>query len=403
MDFNDNEHEAAYRAEAKAWLAKNAPLYVAPEGAEPHEAFMRRARGWQACKAGAGRVGIAWPNEAGGQGGTPMQHVIFHQEEEHFALPVVPFHVGMGMCLPTLFTHGSKEVIERHMAPAMRGDELWCQLFSEPSAGSDLAAVRTRALKEGDTWVINGQKVWTSFAHEADFGILLARTDSSAPKHKGLTMFYIDMHAPGIEVRPIRTLLGDPEFNEVFLTDLRIPDSQRLGATGNGWKVSLTTLLFERLAVGGKPAGAPGVRDLLKLIAQPDPDDTAGDRLASIADSLARFYVADEGIALTRLRSMTAVSRGEVPGPEASINKLVMAKTLQDMSAYAQELLAERALEQRSDDLGQRFNYWHMWSAGLRIAGGTDEILRNVIAERVLGLPPEPRNDRDTPFNQLNA
>jgi alkylation response protein AidB-like acyl-CoA dehydrogenase len=279
----------------------------------------------------------------------------------------------------------------------MRGVEIWCQLFSEPAAGSDLAGLRTRAVRDGEDWVINGQKVWTSYAHEADFGIVLVRTDPAQPKHKGLTMFYVDMRAPGVEVRPIRTLLGDAEFNEVFFTDVRVPDSQRLGAVGEGWKVSLSTLMFERLAVGGKPPGAPDACELLDLL--PAGDDGAA---AGIADSLARFYVADEGIELTRMRSMTAVSRGSVPGPEASINKLVMAKTLQDMSAYALELMGVDGLRELDDPCARRFNYWYLWSAGLRIAGGTDEILRNIIAERVLGLPSEPRNDRDVPFNQLS-
>ncbi|MFJ3370576.1 acyl-CoA dehydrogenase family protein [Pseudomonas sp. NPDC086251] len=387
MDFQDTPQEAAYRAQVRAWLRANARAYeVRPEDGMEHERFMALARGWQRAKAEAGYVGIMWPKDVGGQGGSPIEHVIFHQEEEHFSLPVIPFAVGIGMCLPTLFTHGSAEVLDRFMAKGMRGEEIWCQLFSEPAAGSDLAGLRTRAVREGGDWVINGQKVWTSYAHESDYGIVLVRTDPNAPKHKGLTMFYVDMRTPGVEVRPIRTLLGDAEFNEVFFTDVRIPDSQRLGEVGEGWKVSLSTLMFERLAVGGKPSGAPVASELAVLFD---------------ADALARFYVADEGITLTRMRSMTAVSRGGVPGPEASINKLVMAKNLQDMSACALEALGADGLREFDDSQARRFNYWYMWSAGLRIAGGTDEILRNIIAERVLGLPPEPRSDRDTPFNKL--
>lgn len=387
MDFEDTSQQAAYRAKVRTWLASHAPKFaVAPETAMAPEAFMGLARRWQALKAEAGYVGIMWPTPVGGQGGSAIEHVIYHQEEERYPLPLIPFAVGIGMCLPTLFTHGSAQVIDRFMAPGMRGDEIWCQLFSEPAAGSDLAGLRTRGVREGDDWIINGQKVWTSYAHEADYGLLLVRTDPAAPKHKGLTMFYIDMRAPGVEVRPIRTLLGDAEFNEVFFTDVRICDSQRLGAVGDGWKVSLSTLMFERLAVGGKPCGAPTASELAGLLD---------------ATSLARYYVADEGIELTRLRSMTAVSRGGVPGPEASINKLVMAKNLQDMTSSALENLGVDALRELDEPQSRRLNYWYLWSAGLRIAGGTDEILRNIIAERVLGLPPEPRNDRDTPFNQL--
>ncbi|HEX8595009.1 MAG TPA: acyl-CoA dehydrogenase family protein [Pseudomonas sp.] len=392
MDFLDTPEQAQYRARVRQWLSEQAPACeVRAEQELGAEQFMAKARAWQALKYDAGFVGIMWPKEAGGQGASPIEHVIFHQEEERWSLPNVPFAVGIGMCLPTLFTHGSAEVVERFLKPGMRGEEVWCQLFSEPAAGSDLAGLRTRAVRDGDHWVINGQKVWTSYAHESDFGIVLVRTDPGQPKHKGLTMFYVDLRAPGIEVRPIRTLLGDAEFNEVFFTDVRISDNQRLGEVGDGWKVSLSTLMFERLAVGGKPAGAPDARELL----------SQGLVGVDQAEALARFYIADEGIALTRLRSMTAVSRGGVPGPEASINKLVMAKTLQDMSAYALEQLGVDGLRELDDPVARRFNYWYLWSAGLRIAGGTDEILRNIIAERVLGLPPELRNDRDTPFNQL--
>ncbi|HET8706966.1 MAG TPA: acyl-CoA dehydrogenase family protein, partial [Pseudomonadales bacterium] len=201
MDFNDTPQEAEYRARVKSWLADNAPAYkISHENPPPAHEFMRIARAWQALKADAGFVGIMWPKTVGGQGGTPIQHVIFHQEEEHCSLPNVPFQVGIGMCLPTLFTHGSPSVIERFMGPGIRGEEIWCQLFSEPSAGSDLAGLRTRAVRDGNDWIINGQKVWTSYAHEADFGILLVRTDPNLPKHKGLTMFYLDMRTPGVEV-----------------------------------------------------------------------------------------------------------------------------------------------------------------------------------------------------------
>jgi alkylation response protein AidB-like acyl-CoA dehydrogenase len=215
-------------------------------------------------------------------------------------------------------------------------------------------------------------------------------------------MFFVDMRAAGIEVRPIRTMLGDAEFNEVFISDLRIPDSQRLGAVGDGWRVSLTTLMFERFAVGGKPAHSPGVWDLLEL-AKSVSGDTDVLATPGLVDALAKFYVADQGIALTRMRSMTAVSRGDAPGPEASIGKLVMAKTLQDMSAFGLEMLGAAGIHNAKTSLANRFNYWHMWSAGLRIAGGTDEILRNVIAERVLGLPPDIRIDRDVPFNRIGT
>ncbi|WP_340053214.1 acyl-CoA dehydrogenase family protein [Pseudomonas sp. JAI120] len=402
MDFEDSPEEAGYRGHVKAWLAEHAPRHEVPKDRVLAENdFIEFARTWQASKAAAGFVGIMWPAAVGGQGGTPIQHIIFHQEEEQYRLPTVPFQVGVGMCLPTLFTHGAAKVAQRYVPPAVRGEEIWCQLFSEPAAGSDLAAVRTRAIRDGEEWVVNGQKIWTSYAHAADFGIVLVRTDPSVSKHKGLTMFYLDMRSPGIEVRPIKTLLGDAEFNEVFFTDVRIPDSQRLGEIGEGWKVSLTTLMFERLAVGGRPAQSPDLRSLLQLSRSLPGGDAICD--SCVVETLARFYVADEGMALTRLRSTTAVSRGQVPGPEASIGKLVMAKTLQDMCGYALEMLEDGGLSDAEDSPVRMFKFWYLWSAGLRIAGGTDEVLRNVIAERVLGLPAEDRPDRNTPFNQLKA
>lgn len=400
MDFEDTPEEAGYRHQVREWLTQHAPQHETPQGQViDAQNYMALARRWQACKAGAGYVGIMWPSAVGGQGGSPIQHIIFHQEEAAYRLANIPFHVGIGMCLPTLFTHGDERVTQRYVPPAMRGEEIWCQMFSEPGAGSDLAAVRARAVAEGDTWVVNGQKIWTSYAHEADFGIVLLRTDPTQPKHKGLTMFYVDMRSPGVEVRPIKTLLGDAEFNEVFFTDVRIPDSQRLGALGDGWKVSLTTLMFERLAVGGRPAQSPDARALVRLV---DSLHEGAVEDSPMVEALARFYVADEGMSLTRMRSTTAVSRGQVPGPEASIGKLVMAKTLQDMSAYALELLEDGGLSDREDSPAHMYKFWYLWSAGLRIAGGTDEVLRNIIAERVLGLPPEERADRNTPFNQLS-
>ncbi len=404
MNFQDTPEEAGFRAGVRAWLDQHAPGYVVPAGPKPpHAKHIRNAKAWQALKAGAGFVGIVWPKAVGGQGGTPIQQVIFQQEEQRYRLPTGVFSIGLGMCLPTLFTHGAPELAARYVPPAMRGDEIWCQLFSEPAGGSDVAAARTRAVrvagKEGgdDEWVINGQKVWTSGAKDCDYGLLLARTDPSVPKHAGLTMFFIDMRDPAVEVRPIKSMPGESEFNEVFFTDLRISDRQRLGAPGAGWKVSLTTLMFERLAVGGRPATAPSLDDLMGLMRQ------SGVEPEHHAQTLARFYLNDQGIALTRLRLMTALSRGQVPGPEASISKLVVAKNLQEMAGFAQELAANAAMDFDEASPLHGFTQWQMWSAGLRIAGGTDEILRNIIAERVLGLPPEVRLDKDTPYNQLQA
>jgi alkylation response protein AidB-like acyl-CoA dehydrogenase len=403
VDFNDTAEEAAYRAQVKNWLAVHAADYCQPWPSRSDEAYMAAAKDWQRKKHEAGYVGIVWPKAVGGQGGTPMQHIIFNQEESKYFAPVAPFAIGLGMCIPTVFTHGPADAIQRYVQPALRGDEIWCQLFSEPGAGSDLAGIRTRAEKQGDEWVINGQKVWTSYAHKADYGILVTRTDPAVAKHKGLTMFYIDMKAPGVEVRPIKQMSGTSEFNEVFFTDVRVKDSQRLGAVGEGWKVSLTTLMHERLAVGGKPANAPGVKEMIELARAIDRE--SGNALADsvVRERIADIYLADEGIDLTRMRSISALSKGQIPGPEQSISKVVVAKMMQDMGAFATDLAESAGLLASNSKLPHldKLQAGYLWSAGLRIAGGTDEILRNIIAERVLGLPGDSRPDKDMPFNEL--
>lgn len=402
MDFNDTPAEAEYRARVRAWIEANAGEYLEPP-AKPWglDEFVARSKAWQAKKHDAGYVGLTWPKEVGGQGLSAMHQIIFNQEESRTYVPTGLYSIGLGMCIPTVFTHGSREVIARYVPKALRGEEVWCQLFSEPVAGSDLASIRTRAVKDGDEWVVNGQKVWTSFAHRSDFGIVVTRTDFEAPKHKGLTMFIVDMKAPGVEVRPIRQMSGSSDFNEVFLTDVRIPDSHRLGAVGDGWKVSLTTLMHERLAVGGKPRHAPGYRTLIEVAKAIETDTGPAIERADVRQRIADTYIADEGVKLTQMRALSALSKGAIPGPEQSIAKVVVAKTMQDMAAFALDLAEGAGLKVEPGSDLEKLQGSYMWSAGLRIAGGTDEILRNIIAERVLGLPGDLRGDKDTPFSQI--
>ena len=225
MDFNDTPAEAEYRNTARAWLEANIGEYRAPpETAWKLPEFIARSKVWQATKHAAGYTGITWPKAVGGQGLGPMQSIIYGQEESRFHAPAGLYAIGLGMCIPTVFTHGSPEMAARYVPKALVGDEVWCQLFSEPSAGSDLAGIRTRAVKDGDDWVIDGQKVWTSFAHASDFGIVVCRTDPGVPKHKGLSMFIVDMKAPGMEVRVIKQMSGGSDFNEVFFTGVRVHD-----------------------------------------------------------------------------------------------------------------------------------------------------------------------------------
>ena len=403
MDFQDSPEEAAYRAEARRWLQQHAPAFVG-NGGEPSDEASRlaRARVWQALKAEARYARIAWPREWGGAGGTAMQQVIFNQEESRFDdLPVGFFGIGLGMCVPTVMKYADDPTRLRFVGPALRGEEIWCQLFSEPSAGSDVAAVRTRAVLEEDGWRVSGQKVWTTGAHYADHGLLLARTDPSVPKHRGLTMFWIDMHAPGVSVRPIHQMSGGSDFNEVYLDDVRVSDSQRLGAVGEGWKVALYTLMNERVE-GGKSRG-PEIETIMRLASDVPAGNQSVMEDIAFRERLADWFVQSEGLKYTRFRTMTALSRGETPGPEAAIGKLVAANRLQDL---CHQMVEEQGLFGLCSDpavaaLGASLQHDLLHSAGLRIAGGTDEVLKNIIAERVLGMPPDVRVDKDVPFNQL--
>jgi alkylation response protein AidB-like acyl-CoA dehydrogenase len=399
MDFNDSPEEAAYRAQVRQWLSTNADALGQPWSVDA-------AKAWQKRKYDAGYVGITWPKAVGGQARPAMEQIIFNQEEAKHEAPTGLYAIGLGMCIPTVFTHAlSPDIVERYVPVAMRGEEVWCQLFSEPSAGSDLAAIRTRAERDGDGWVINGQKVWTSNAHLADFGIIVTRTDPTVPKHKGLTMFIVDLKSPGVDVRPIKQMSGSSDFNEVFFTDVRVADSHRLGDIGDGWKVSLTTLMHERLAVGGKPSSAPGVQEMIALAKSIDLDDGSALEARHVRERIARAYIADQGIALTRMRTISALSSGRTPGPESSISKIVVAQTMQEMGRFASDLAESAGIVTGGDGVPElaRFQGSYFGSAGLRIAGGTDEILKNIIAERVLGLPGDIRVDKDVPFNQVGT
>ena len=398
MDFNDTPEEAEFRAEARAFLSRHLkPKTPGALRSGGREDFIARAKAWQKTKAEGQFAQITWPKEMGGRGGTVMQQVIWGQEEAKFDAPTGPFAIGLGMCIPTVIAFGSDEHKQRYVQKALKGEEIWCQLFSEPAAGSDVAGLKTKAVKDGEEWVINGQKVWTSGAHYSDYGIVLVRTDPNVPKHKGLTMFIVDMKQEGVDVRPIHQASGGSEFNEVYFTDVRIPDSDRLGEPGMGWKVALVTLMNERLAVGGSPG--PDWKEIM------DYARSAG-TLSNQAfrDKLADWYVAAQGYKLTKFRTQTALSRGETPGPENSIGKIINANHLQDICNSAIEMQDHFGIIVDKDEAPSDavFQESFMWAPGLRIAGGTDEILKNIIAERVLGLPQDVRVDKDKTFAEMN-
>jgi len=404
MDFNDTPEEAEFRAEARGWLDKNAEkrvpgrIYKLRRG---EEGLMPLAREWEKRKFEGGFAGIAIPKEYGGRGGTRLQQIIYLQEEANYVAPPAVFNISHGMAVPVLLAYGTEEQ-KKHFVPAtLSGDHLWCQLFSEPGAGSDLAGLRTRAVRDGDEWVVNGQKIWNSGAQFADYGILVTRSDPSVPKHKGLTYFFVDMKSPGIEVRPIKQMQGFSNFNEVFMTDLRIPDSQRLGDVGEGWRVAITTLMNERLVSGVRPP--PNFEDLFGLARDLELEDGPAIANAAVREKLAQWYIQSKGIELIRYRTITALSRGQQPGPENSISKLVLAFGRQQMAGFGMDLMdmGGAIMDRELAPMRALFQDALLDSPSGRIAAGTDEILRNIIGERVLGLPREVRTDTDKPFNEL--
>jgi alkylation response protein AidB-like acyl-CoA dehydrogenase len=412
VNFDDTPAEAAFRREVREWIDANGPVHLAPElrkasfghSGVQSEDPIQASKSWQKKKADAGYACLQWPKEYGGGGRGPIERVIWTQEEGIYVALSRLYNISHGMCGPTVMAWGSDEDKRRLLPPLAAGETLWCQLFSEPAAGSDLAGLRTRAERASDgsgDWIVHGQKIWTSLAHLSDYGLLLTRTDADVVKHKGLTMFFLDMRSPGVEIRPIKQADGQLHFNEVFFTGVRIPDSQRLGAVGQGWEVSLTTLMHERLSIGsGMPTGFPELFSYC-LHAWIDGRPAIDDRL--VRSRLAGFAARANGLKYTAMRSITALSKGQLPGPENSIGKLVAATTMQELAMFALDLQGQAGVltdPQEAASTG-RFQAMLMRSPATRIEGGSDEILRNIIAERVLGLPGEIRVDKKLPFRDI--
>ena len=400
MDFADTTEEARFRQEARSFLEQHAPALAGRAGTEESESdFLARAKAWQKLKQENGWACLNWPKAFGGRGATPMEMIIWNQEEARYNVPTQPFAIGLGMCGPVVMGFAGDEQQAAYLPKMASGEDIWCQLFSEPAGGSDVANLRTRAVQDGDEWVINGQKIWTSGAQYCDYGILLTRTDPSVPKHQGLTMFIVNMKAPGVEIRPIKQASGKSGFNEVYFTDVRIKDDHRLGAVGDGWKVSIVTLMNERLAVGS--ASGPDAKEMLALAQSLEVDDRPALENKAVRDRIATWHCEQSGLHFTKLRVQSAMSRGETPGPENSITKIVSANKLQDIGSYGMDLMDMGGILVDQD--GQDDSFYGAWlsAPGLRIAGGTDEILRNIIAERVLGLPGDVRVDKSIPFTEV--
>jgi alkylation response protein AidB-like acyl-CoA dehydrogenase len=389
----DSPEEAALRAEVRAFLSAR----LTPKGADGRVSVMGsaddRVDEGRALLARLDEDGWAvptWPVEHGGRGATPREVGIFHQELARFETPdLYPFLVGVSLVGPTLLTHGTPAQQQRWLPRIRTGEQIWCQLFSEPNAGSDLAGLEARATRDGDEWRVSGQKVWSSRAHYSEWGLLLARTDPDVPKHAGITAFAIDMRVPGVDVRPLKQMNGDRHFNEVFLTDAPVRDEDRIDDVGAGWSVAITTLMHERGAIGG--GGGVSRSHLIDLARA---RGLAGDPL--VRQRLASVISRMEVDRWTALRARAAARAGKPPGPEGSGAKVRGAATLKAIANLALDLHGPAGVVGDSD--------WHrlfLTAPSISIRGGTDEVQRNILGERVLGLPPEPRPDKGVPFNQV--
>ncbi len=378
MDLTFNEQETAFRDELRAWFATNPPGEE-PAGADEDAHYAWR-RAYQRRLAEGGWAAVHWPPEHGGRGATLTQSAIYYEELGRSGAPLPANVLGLLLAGPTIMTWGTQEQQDRHLAPILTGEEIWCQGFSEPDAGSDLAALKTRAVQDGDEWVISGQKVWTSGAQYSKWCMLVARTDPAAPKkHQGLTYFLMDMEQPGIEVVPLRQITGEAEFNELFIDGARVPDSNVLGGVGNGWKVALTTLMNERSGLAFFLQVR--MRQLLdQLIAEAAARGLLEDPV--VADRLGELHLKAEVLRLTALRGLTAIEQYGQPGPEGSLTKWMWSETNKQLTQFAADLLGPSALT-----AGDRWAYELLRARGNSIEGGTTEVLKNIVAERVLGLP----------------
>jgi acyl-CoA dehydrogenase len=403
MDFNDSAEEAAWRAEFRTWLDEHAPSVTGADPESIGEAggaeYLARARMWQAMKFDAGLAKITWEPEFGGRNGTSMQQVIYNQEEVKHRVPGDAFVIGLGMIAPTLRTCGTDAQRERYLTKLLRGEEIWCQLFSEPGAGSDVASLSTSATRDGDEWVINGQKVWTSGAQFSEYGEIICRTAPDAEKHKGITAFIVDMNAPGVTIKPLKQMNGGAGFNEVFFDDVRVPHENVLGDVNEGWTVAITTLMNERVAIGSGGGGGGGRRGgVTELINFARQQGVGDDPL--VRQRLADVYSKQRIQRFLSMRTLTAASQGKVPGPEGSIGKLFGAQVMTEMGDLALEIAGVAGIAGGVDDVYR----WHeplLSAPAIHIAGGSDEVMKNIIGERVLGLPGEPRPDKGVPWKDV--
>ena len=395
MDLNDTREQAAYRAEARAWLQAHKSEAPPRSGSYEDAAYIDARRVWQRKLAEAGLAAVTWPSEVGGRGLGPIEQVTVNQEISRAQVPGILDVIGIGMLGPCLIAHGTAEHKSRYLGPMLHGDEVWCQLFSEPGAGSDLAAVQTRARQNDDgTWTLNGQKVWTTNAQFAAYGLLLARTDADVPKHKGLTMFIVPMDADGVTVRGLRQISGEAEFNEVFFDDVRLDADAVVGGVGNGWGTALTVLMYERLTIGFGSESFGSPTRLAQTLGADEVARTDSDARHRLGELITELLA----VRFNGYRALTALAQGQIPGPEAGLAKVTMVNAAIAASDLGADIVGPDALQADSE-----WSYLISFLPGLKSAGGTEAILRNTIGERVLGLPPEPRLDKGVPFSELRA
>ncbi len=434
---DDSPAQGAFRAQVRGFLHQHLPdgWIEALDGGDDAAFEEARSRwnmgAWMRLLGESGYAAPLLPREYGGLGVGPVEQGIIREELSAHRLPLVSANLlGVAMAAPTIVEHGTEEQRQRHVRPILVGDEIWCQLFSEPGSGSDVAGLSTRAERDGDEWVVNGQKVWTTLAHLSKWGMLVARTDPDQPKHRGLTYFALDMSTPGVEVRPLRQLTGDAEFNEVYFTDVRIPDSMRIGEVGRGWDVAITTLMNERVALGGGggagfDSGAVSPVDLLMTLAR-----KTGAAIDPVArQRLAQLYIEARVLRYTNQRSQASLQAGKMPGPEGSIGKLLQAEWNQRVQETMIDVLGSYGLARFGPSSRQgsmpglpvregavsgvghdadsaQFDttdtiHTFLRSRANTIEGGTSEIMRNILGERILGLPGEPRADKDMPWSKV--
>jgi alkylation response protein AidB-like acyl-CoA dehydrogenase len=394
MDFQYTPEQEAYRKEVRSWLEANLPPDLCIDDARderiaPDRETFERRRKWQRTMQEAGWVGIAWPKQYGGRGAGLMEQVIFDEEYGRARAPVLPGYSGVALCGPTLMQWGTEEQKKRFLSRILSGDDIWCQGYSEPGAGSDLAGLQTRAVDMGDFFIVNGQKVWTSGAQYADWIFMLVRTDPNAPKHNGISYLLVDMKTPGITVRPLVLMNGHAHFNEVFFEDVRVPKANLVGPQNEGWKVAVTTLMFERAIAGGGNYKEQ-VQRLAALAKQVPIDDRPAWEQSWVRQKVAQLLIECECLKYTRLRTLTRQLKGLPPGPEGSMLKLTGSELGVRIAHFASELLGTNAVVNEAMEYVPDAPRWFNRVLSARqytIAGGTSEIQHNIIGERVLGLP----------------